>query len=222
MAPSGTASPQGLIAQAAEQLSLAISESGQGPNDFARALLDLMEVSAKVVEFDEMQAAASVEAKSDEAKQWQEISLLTLKYCRQSLIEQQQRSIKAVSDMAEQGASLYKNLEPTAEAPTLAFCASPPGVWAARPPPGLCPPPGISGPPGLEVCTKARVQLAKGAGEAPSDIPKLQSKSAAEPKRTALPPWRKEKKVSAKEQEPAAMVGLALNLDAYSDGSVES
>lgn len=219
MAPSITASSQQLLGQAAEQLVQAVRATGQAPNDFAEALLDLVEVLAKVAEFDEMAAAASVEAASDEAKQWQEISLLTLTFCRQSLVEEQQRAIKKVCAFAEQGASLFKNLEvaaptvegskvsPAAAVPEPAPCARPPGVWATKPPPGLAPPPGLSGPPGLELCTKASDKKAKTGG-------------TSQPKRT--PPWRKlpvePMEVAAKEPECA----LNLNLDAYSDGGDSS
>lgn len=241
MAPSTQSNSQQLIAQAADQLAQAVREVGQSPNDFAKSLLDLMEVSAKVAEFDEMAAAASKEAESEEAKQWQEISMLTLKYCRQGLIDEQQRAIKQVCGLAEQGASLFhKGADaakevPAAAAPEAAPCVRPPpGVWAKGPPgfsapPGLAPPPpGLPAPPGLETCTKA-------SGKVPTEAARA-GKPAAQPSKASsnLPPWRKSPKVgpakepaqevakeTAKEAhaEPPASGGCALNLDAYSDGS---
>lgn len=246
MAPSGTiAGSQQHIAQAAEQLVQAVRATGQGPNDFAKALLDLIEVLAKVAEFDEMAAAANVEAESDEAKQWQEISLLTLKFCREGLIDEQQRAIKKVCSFAEQGACLFDNLtikEPPADVDKVASAAvvanpaplTPPGVWAKKPPPGLAAPPGLSAPPGLpappglEVCTNVKDQKAKAGGKT-----KENQKSTSQQTRP-LPPWRKEtREPAAKEAEPVvaepavaeptvAAGWCGLNLDAYSDGDDSS
>merc|ERR550514_1001615 len=98
--------PQTIMAEAAEKLLEAVREVGSSPSPFAVALLELMEYSTKLQQFDDMLEDAKKEASSDEAKTWQQISLITLQYCRQGLVEKQQRAMRTVCDLAAQGATL--------------------------------------------------------------------------------------------------------------------
>jgi len=164
-------SSQQVLAQAAQQLLDAVRENGAEPSPFAEALLELMEHSSKLQEYEGMMSVANQEAKSDEAKTWQQVSLMTLQYCQKNLVEQQQRALQKVTQLLEQGESLLhipekspevpehsdqdasENREPPSTppppAPTetrkekAATPLTPPGVWVTRPPPGLEAPPGL-------------------------------------------------------------------------------
>lgn len=134
MAPQTTSSSQELLAQAAQKLSTAITEAGVAPNDFAKNLLELLEVSTKIDQFDEMTATANAETITDEAQKWREISLMTMQHARKHLVEQQQRLIDQLRGASENGASLFKDASQSPEVK--------PGK-AVQPPPGLATPPGL-------------------------------------------------------------------------------
>lgn len=115
MAPSSTcgvvatASPQSMLAKATEALVEAVKATGEGPNEFALYLLELLEVSAKISELSDVKAAAKQTAVSSEAKKWQELSLLTLQFCADGLNEQQSKLVRNIGDMASKGASLSRS-----------------------------------------------------------------------------------------------------------------
>lgn len=209
-----------VMAQAAQTMLDAVREHGAAPSPFALALLDLMDQSAKLQEFEDMMAKAQQEAVSEEAKTWQQISLMTLSYCQKGLVEKQQLALQKVCEFSEQGASLFGPQEAPAatealmpapeDPPPLPPAAetqaplTPPGVWAVSPPPGLAPPPG------LEDCAPLPAGIPHADG--------LQIKKAAA---KAGAPWRKAaaKKIAEKapSPQPQAMEQCALNFDAYSE-----
>lgn len=149
MAPNTVTSSQEFFIQAAQKLSTAVSETGTVPNDFAKNLLELLEVSTKINQFDEMASTANEETASAEAQQWREISLLTMQHARTHLLEQQRRLIEGLRELSEAGASLYKS--PDALPDQRAVKPLPGGdpeqkldQMAVKPPPGLAAPPGLS------------------------------------------------------------------------------
>eukprot|EP00746_Dinoflagellata_sp_MGD_P165314 gnl/MRDRNA2_/MRDRNA2_94514_c0_seq1.p1 gnl/MRDRNA2_/MRDRNA2_94514_c0~~gnl/MRDRNA2_/MRDRNA2_94514_c0_seq1.p1 ORF type:complete len:228 (-),score=79.00 gnl/MRDRNA2_/MRDRNA2_94514_c0_seq1:131-814(-) len=216
-------SSQQVLAQAAQKLLDAVSENDAEPSPFATALLELMEHSSKLHEYEQMMAVAQQEASSDEAKTWQQVSLMTLQYCHKGLVEQQQRTLQRVTDLVEKGDTLFQASSPalpdaqdTADQddaklvppstpppppPTSAASgtmpAKPPGVWVTRPPPGLEAPPGLDAPPGL---TKL-----------------------VEVEKKPLAPWRKaEAEKKKKQQEMDKVKALGINFDAFSSGDEDS
>lgn len=158
MAPQTTAvnSSQELLAQATQKLSLAITEAGTAPNDFAKNLQELLEVSTKINQFDEMASAASAETITDEAQKWREISLMTMQHARTHLVEQQQRLIHQLRGASDKGASLWQDAVQSPEVK--------PALTAVKP--AVQPPPGLVTPPGLSCSTRPSKQIA-------SDTPKL-------------------------------------------------
>jgi len=219
-------SSQQVLAQAAQKLLDSVRENGAEPSPFAVALLDLMEHSSKLQEYEQMMVLARQDAESEEAKTWQQVSLMTLEYCQKGLIEQQQRALQNVTQLLEKGETLFHVQErspvpveekspapvedveaverkppstapPPAPTPTAAgMPQKPPGVWVTRPPPGLEAPPGLETPPGL--------------------MKEVQNKPLA--------PWRKaaaEKKAKVQEEKLAAeaVARLGINFDAFSSGS---
>lgn len=221
-----------MLASAAQQLQESVKQVGTaGP--FALAMLEVIESTAKLQEFDEMAASAqNNSATGEEAQTWREISLMTLQYCRQGLVERQNAAVKQVCELAEQGASLFHVPVPAklpAEAtqpdetkppqnppaspkatlvqppPGLDAPQAPPGVWAARPPPGLKQPTADA------TESKSKVAPPPGFGSA--------KKPAQAAKDTKLPPWRRmsPQKAPAKEEESCWASPIAANLDAYSD-----
>lgn len=223
-------SSQQVLAQAAQQLLNAVRENGAEPSPFAVALLDLMEHSSKLQEYEQMLAVANQEAESEEAKTWQQVSLMTLQYCQKGLVEQQQRALQKVTKLMDQGDSLFQVKEesstppeavPEAVAETVPEVpatdvvtkrvppsAAPPPAPAAtntpKTPPGVWvtrPPPGLEAPPGLE--------------------PPPGLTTMAEVKKKPLAPWRKaaeEKKAKQQDEVQAAqaVAMLGINFDAFS------
>jgi len=102
-------SQQHMLAKATEALLDAVKATGEGPSEFALYLLELIEVSAKINELSDVKAAAKQTAVSNEAKKWQELSLLTLQFCADGLNEQQKKLARQVTDMAGKGASLSRS-----------------------------------------------------------------------------------------------------------------
>jgi len=205
MAPSTMTSSQEILAQAAQKLATAVTEAGSAPNDFAKNLLELLEVSTKINQFDEMASAANAETASEEAQKWREISLMTMQHARTHLVAQQQRLIETLHGLSDAGASLSK-------APMAVQPKSPPGLspdvksdqMAVKPPPGLStppglvlnstkvtdrkpqPPPGLKPPPGLASAGTAPTSPPPGFTTLPSRKPLVQKSK----KEATVHPWR--------------------------------
>jgi hypothetical protein len=209
-------SSQQVLAQAAQKLLDAVRDNEAEPSPFATALLELMEHSSKLQEYEQMMAAAQQEASSEEAKTWQQVSLMTLQYCHKGLIEQQQRTLERVTQLVDKGETLFHTSPPALPAaqdataqedvepeppsmpppPPSKMPEKPPGVWVTRPPPGLDAPPGLEAPPGL------------------TKMVEVEKKPVA--------PWRKvlaDKK--QKQQDMDAVRSLGINFDAFSSGDEE-
>jgi len=201
MAPAQVTS-QELIAQAVQKLSEATGGVSQPPTEFAASLLELLEVSAKISQFDEMNALSADEASSEEAQKWKEISMMTVKHCHAQLSEQQQRLIAKLHGLSQSGASLVKapsietamKPEPKVPKPVVpqAKAVKPPpkvsNSWA--PPPGLSAPPGLAPPPGLSSAGTTR----KGSA-GPEDVEYMSVKKQA--------PWNLKKQAQAQAQAQA-------------------
>lgn len=214
------ASSQQVLAQAAQQLLEAVRQNdGAKPSPFAVALLDLMEHSSKLQEYDQMLSVAQQTAESEEAKTWQQVSLMTLQYCQKGLVEQQQRALTTILQLTHEGDSLFlakdkieapreaasdaaleapekdivsEFVPPSAPPPApSAAPLKPPGVWVTRPPPGLEGPPGLVSPPG------------------PTTM--------VEVKKKPLAPWRKAAVEDMNKVQQVAMLGI--NFDAFSEDS---
>lgn len=166
-----TPTAQEILAEASKKLNDAIKEIGPA-NGFGTLLQELLEVSSKVVEFDEMTSAVNTEATSEEAQAWKEISMVTLHHCRQQLVDRQRSLVEQLHGFSEDGASLYTvKLESTTETkmvkeaqdpigPPPGLAPPPPGLWA---PAGLCHPSGaVPPPPGFQPeKPKSKAQKAK-------------------------------------------------------------
>jgi len=151
MAPHTTTSSQQILAQAAQKLSSAMAEAGAAPNEFGMNLVELLEVSTKINEFDEMASAANAETTTEEAQKWREISLMTMQHARTHLAEQQQRLIEQLCKSSESGASLYTGPVQSSEVEPDVMAVKPlleakPAKMAVQPPPGLAGPPGLPNP----------------------------------------------------------------------------
>jgi hypothetical protein len=209
MAPAQVSSQQ-LIAQAVQKLSDAMGTVSEPPNDFAATLLELLEVSAKINQFDEMNALAADEASSEEAQKWREISMMTMKHCQAQLSEQQQRLIAKLQGLSQSGASLVKaaTIEPAMKPePKVLKPAAPqvkpaapqvkPQAKAVKPPPGLSTtaPPGLSGPPGLAPPPGLRSAGTARKAAGPEDVEYTSVKKQA--------PWNLKKQAAAPVQVPA-------------------
>lgn len=236
-----------LLAQAAQKLMTAVHETGLAqPTPFADALLELIESSSKLQEFDDMAMEAKTrQSESEEAQTWQQISLMTLQFCREGMVDRQQKALQKVMELASQGATLHSQ-------GTIASCQEisktndaaakpPPGVFFG-PPPGLTAPPGLAAPPGLELSSNGgnekAVNKAGGekaaskAGNQKAGGEKLASKATGD--KDKLPPWRRNpQKASKSHKEPTLLSlptgppkdvgffadesfwGSQLNVDAY-------
>lgn len=243
MAP--TTSSQQFLAQAAQKLSSAIAEAGTtAPNEFAMNLVELLEVSTKINEFDEMASAANAETTSEEAQKWREISLMTMQHAKAHLVDQQQRLIEGLQGLTDSGASLYKAADAqqsSEKKPAPVVVQPPPGLStevksdriAVQLPPGLAapqkttksakpqPPPGLKPPPGLvSAGTASKVS-------APPGFNAAQSKPASQKpkKEVAAHPWRVNKQGGDKssnffdarfgKETKKEANDCVINLDAY-------
>lgn len=218
MAPAvpGLPSEQLTLLSAAQKLSDAVSDAGVPPNEFAEKLLELMELTAKIQQFEEVAALASQQATSDEAQKWQEISLMTLKHCSAHLYEQRQKTLRELQTLGQNGATLFK--APVSSAAPLDLAVKPPpGLESPSAPPGfkalsgLKVPPGIGAPPGLGV------PPGLGFDTPVEEAPVVKKKWSA-----ANAPWHKKKSspssspmVTAHEQPAATPACAVMNLDAY-------
>jgi len=199
-----------MLLNAVQKLSDTVKETGAAPNEFAKKLLELMELSAKIQQFDDVAALASQEAESDEARKWQEISMMTLKHCSAHLLEQRQRTLEELQTLAQNGGSLFK--APGSIAAPLEDLAVklPPGLESFGVPPGLKPPPGLGAPPGLS--------MPPGLG---LDAPKEKAPVAKKAWSAANAPWNKKKSSPSSSPEitqklPVESPSFAvMNLDAY-------
>jgi len=217
MAPAvpGLPSEQLMLLNAAQKLSDAVSDAGAAPNEFAEKLLELMELTAKIQQFEEVAGLASQEATSDEVHKWQEISLMTLKHCSAHLLEQRQRTLAQLQNLSQNGASLFK--APVSNvAPLDSVVKPPPGLESACAPPGLKTPglkvpSAIGAPPGLGVPPGLRL-------DAPAEKAPVVKKMWA----AANAPWNKKKSsplsspaVTTHEQPATTPAFSVMNLDAY-------
>lgn len=217
MAPTTSAnSNQAILATAVQKLADAVNETGNAPNSFSKKLLELMELTSKIQQFEEVAELASKEASSDEAQKWQEISLMTLKHCCGHLLEQRQKTLAELQKLAQNGGSLFKEPEAIAN-PQESAVKPPPGLNA---PPGLSAPPGLGAPPGLS----APPGLALGASKEEVAPRKEEAPVAKKAWSAASAPWNKKKsspQVSPKpspvvpEKQPAFSAPCVMNLDAY-------
>jgi hypothetical protein len=224
-----------LLAEAAQKLSSAITEVGAAPNEFAVSLLELLEVSTKINDFDEMASAANAETTTEEAQKWREISLMTMQHARTHLVEQQQKMIDQLHKFSESGASLFTSPVQSSEAE--------PGVMAVKPPSevkpakmAVQPPPGLAGPPGLPTPSKQKAGAPPGL-KPPPGLASAGTASIAPPPGFAHPKGKKpQKPVAGYPKSPkssqmsffesrfgketgipsgSAVVNPAVNLDAY-------
>jgi len=230
MAPQANDGSKQLLAQAAQKLMEAVRDTGLAqPTPFAAALLELIECSAKLQEFDDMASEAQAkQTNCEEAQAWQQIAQTTLQFCRDSLLDQQEKALQKVVEMSGQGASLHSQGAVTA--PEERKCPpSPPGVF-------FTPPPGLAAPPGLEINDSGSKQKST---SSPPGLEHQASKVGGE--KDKLPPWRRNKpegykpKASKSYKEATlpssptgppkdvgffadeSFWGAQLNLDAYSD-----
>lgn len=229
---------QEVLEQASKKLNEAIKEVG-APNDFAILLQELLEVSSKVAQFDEMASSAKEEASSEEAQAWKEISLMTLQHCRAQLIDRQQHLIEKLQGLSETGASLCTTPAPqitSTEAKVVqevkaSQVGQPPGLAS---PPGLDPcsestvtcniskspatksPPGLLAPPGLSLPSGAA-----GLTPPPGFQPENQKPQAEKAKKDASLKTKKKAKqngnlgTAVAVANPESSVESMLNLDAY-------
>lgn len=230
MSPQASDSSKQLLAQAAQKLMEAVQGTGLAqPTPFAAALLELIECSAKLQEFDDMASEATTEqTKCEEAQAWQQIAQTTLKFARDGLLDQQQKALQNVTEMATQGASLHSQGAVTAPEDRKSPPA-PPGVF-------LTPPPGLAAPPGLEINYSGSKQKSS---VPPPGLETQASKVGGEKEK--LPPWRRNKsegyaakasksyKQATLQSSPVgahkddgffadeSFWGAKLNLDAFSD-----
>lgn len=226
MAPQVNHSSKQLLAQAAQKLMEAVQETGLSqPTPFAAAMLELIESSAKLQEFDDMAAEADTQRTScEEAQTWQQIAQTTLKFAREGLLDRQQQALQKVMDMASQGNSLYsQGAGTTPEDTTTEETAvrkppsSPPGIFVA-------PPPGLAAPPGLELNTSGAKAAAKQTSAPPPGLEAPTTKAGGEkekppvqrrnnpkapgleaPTTKALPPWRRNNAGAPKSYKEAAL-----------------
>lgn len=205
-----------MLLSAVQKLADTVNESGIAPNEFSKKLLELMELTSKIQQFEEVTELASQEASSDEAKKWQEISKMTLKHCCGHLLEQRQKTLAELQKLAQNGGSLFK--EPAAiVAPQESAVKPPPGLNA---PPGLSAPPGLGAPPGLS----APPGLGLGSSKEEVVLPKEKAPVAKKAWSAASAPWNKKKnspQASPKpspvvpEKQPTFSAPCVMNLDAY-------
>lgn len=215
MAPtvSAKSDDQNMLLNAVQKLSDTVKETGIVPNEFATKLLQLMELTAKIQQYEEVATLASEKASSHEAQKWQEISLMTLKHCSTHLLEERQKTLEEIQKMAQNGGSIFKVSESIA-APVESAVKPPPGLEVVRAPPGLKPPPGLSAPPDLTSCA-----LQEKASDAEV---KKEAPVAKKAWSTANAPWNKKKSsvqapvVPQKQPAtPAPATPCLMNLDAY-------
>eukprot|EP00746_Dinoflagellata_sp_MGD_P011045 gnl/MRDRNA2_/MRDRNA2_123042_c0_seq1.p1 gnl/MRDRNA2_/MRDRNA2_123042_c0~~gnl/MRDRNA2_/MRDRNA2_123042_c0_seq1.p1 ORF type:complete len:238 (-),score=70.62 gnl/MRDRNA2_/MRDRNA2_123042_c0_seq1:42-755(-) len=100
-----------ILMKASNKLEEAMKEVGS-PNEFAILLQELLEVSTKVAQFNEMAFVAEQAAISEEAQTWKEISMMTLQHCRTQLVDRQRSLIEQLQVLAEEGASLSRSVAP--------------------------------------------------------------------------------------------------------------
>lgn len=217
---------QEVLSRASKKLNDAIKEVGS-PNDFAILLQELLQVSTKIAQFDEMTSAAEEEASSEEAQTWKEISMMTLQHCRTQLVDRQRLLIEKLQGLSETGASLHTSPAPltlttdakTAQEVKVSQVGHPPGLVLppafapsseskAKTPPGLWAPPGLSLPSGT-------TKVAPPPGFQPED----QKPRAEKPKKDTSPKAKKKTKQNG--YNPMTAVAAAnpgnsmLNLDTY-------
>eukprot|EP00746_Dinoflagellata_sp_MGD_P168261 gnl/MRDRNA2_/MRDRNA2_99567_c0_seq1.p1 gnl/MRDRNA2_/MRDRNA2_99567_c0~~gnl/MRDRNA2_/MRDRNA2_99567_c0_seq1.p1 ORF type:complete len:224 (-),score=77.18 gnl/MRDRNA2_/MRDRNA2_99567_c0_seq1:69-740(-) len=220
MAPTMAANRDQLLLNAVQKLATATTDTGRAPTEFSKKLLELMELSAKIQQFEEVAALASEHASSDEVQKWQEISLMTVKHCSAQLVEQQQKAVAELQELAKNGGSLFT--EPGSSAAlSKSAVKPPPGLESVGAPPGLQAPKGIGAPPGLSAPPGLGLQASKAPVQEKVAMPKEQAPAVKKAWSAASAPWNQKKKASPqitaqKQPEmPDTAAPCVMNLDAY-------
>jgi hypothetical protein len=111
-----------------------------GTMELAKSVLSLSDVDEKISKLDQMMDSARVGSPGEaEAKQWQELSLMTLQWSRKNLVEQRQACLRRIVDLAS---GQIMSPAPCTEMPMPYHMLCETGYTAAqvpavRPPPGL-------------------------------------------------------------------------------------
>lgn len=149
--PSCPSESQQCYAEATAALSKALQEFGDG-TEFAASLRQLVEASAKLDEFDQLARKAGQDKPlGAEAQQWQDISMVAMQYCRESLAKQRTSALDQIIDLTSRGASLCQAPQPpqapqgeAAQAPEAALATLAVGAWST--PGSSAVPPGLAAP----------------------------------------------------------------------------
>lgn len=106
-----------------------------GTMELAKGVLNLSEIDQKIMELDQMMAKAQLGSPGEpEARQWQELSVMTLQWSRKNLVEQRQACLRRIIDEAS-GQIGTLVMPPCTEGNVP--CLTPSEPAAFRPPPGL-------------------------------------------------------------------------------------
>eukprot|EP00746_Dinoflagellata_sp_MGD_P042803 gnl/MRDRNA2_/MRDRNA2_203777_c0_seq1.p1 gnl/MRDRNA2_/MRDRNA2_203777_c0~~gnl/MRDRNA2_/MRDRNA2_203777_c0_seq1.p1 ORF type:complete len:340 (+),score=73.62 gnl/MRDRNA2_/MRDRNA2_203777_c0_seq1:255-1274(+) len=106
-----------------------------GTMELAKDVLNLSEVDQKIMELDQMMAKAQLGSPDEpEARQWQELSVMTLQWSRKNLVEQRQACLRRIIDLASGQIGTSVN-PPCNELSAPCHTTSEPACF--RPPPGL-------------------------------------------------------------------------------------
>jgi len=205
MAPADVSSQQ-MLAQAAQKLSEVVGSASDPPGEFATTLLELLEVTSKINQFEDMNSLAAGEASSEEAKKWRDISMMTTQFMVTQLSDQQKSLVQKLQDLSQAGGSLVKApatevaMKPEPKAVTPSAPQVKPKPTAVKPPPGLpAAPPGLSAPPGLAPPPGlASANTGRGRTAGPADVEYTQVKVD---KKDA--PWNIKKQASAQAKKEA-------------------
>lgn len=147
----------------------------KGTMDLAKDVQSLSEVDQKIMELDQMTSKAQLGSPGEtEARQWQELSLMTLQWSRKNLIEQRQACLRRIVDAASEqlANSVFtepaETCEPAGTSEHGQGTSEPAGTRAPegrennqvmpafRPPPGLenMQPEALQSPPGLWIANE--------------------------------------------------------------------
>lgn len=101
--------PQEVATQLMEEVN---SVAGAANTSFAQSMLDLLEVTARISQLDQLVADASAEgdAETTETRKWKEISTMSAKFARSSLLDRQLAAIDRLIDIGAKGGSLTKEV----------------------------------------------------------------------------------------------------------------
>jgi len=107
MAAAGTMAAHGFTDEVNNVLST-LKRGGAPPTKFAESLLELLEVTAKIQQLDDLNASAQAvgEDETEETRRWKDISVMSANLCRGGLVEQQLGAIEKLQGLAARGGSL--------------------------------------------------------------------------------------------------------------------